>query len=79
MNSRYKLKINRNVALGLIKDTLPIFITHARRKDFDDEEFFDLITDRISEFYVRVKPNRLFNRKESIRKQKFKINQRQAY
>ena len=79
VKSRYKLKINRNVALGLIKDTLPIFITQARRKDFDDEEFLDLITDRISEFYVHVKPNRLYDRKESIRKQKFKINQRQAY
>lgn len=79
VNSRYKLKINRNVAIGFIKDTLPIFITQAREKNFDDEEFLDIMTDRISEFYIPIKPNRLFHRKEFSRKQKFNINQRQAY
>ena len=71
VKTKHKLRINENVAYGLMKDHL-IECLH------DNDDFFKKLVTEISKHRVAVIPGRKFERSESFRRTKHNVINRRA-
>ena len=71
VKTKHKLRINENVAYGLMKDHL-IECLH------DNDDFFKKLVTEISKHRVAVRPGRKFERSESFRRTKHNVINRRA-
>jgi hypothetical protein len=73
IKSKYNLKVNRNIAFGIVKDNLIRFIL-----GYEAEHFLESLINEISKHTVPIIENRIFDRKFHGRKRKHNIIYRRA-
>jgi len=73
IQSKYQLKINKNIAFGLVKDSLPHLLFMDKSGDFADS-----LTEEMVRHRIPVKKNRVFERKMHFRKRKHNVVYRRA-
>ena len=71
VKTKHKLRINENIAYGLMKD-------HLIECLYDNDEYYENLVNEISKHRVAVIPGRKFARTETFRRTKHNVINRRA-